>query len=457
VTTKVIDKSRRWATDILRTHGLTPFREILTPSLFQQCLRTTPPPWTRLIPETVFWLMITVALSGDGAMAGAAMAFWSSLRARWPYLPAKPVTEEAFCMARRALPRRFFRRLFAAVVLGFGQRFSGTHRWRGLRLLGIDGMDFDLPHSARLRVAFPPPANQHGARRRPQARLVGLVGLHEGLCVDFRLVPLTCSEQRCARSLLRRVGPDDLLLADCNFGNYEMMARVHQHRGHFLYRLQSNRYHKVARLATPSGRRDEWYADLTIPARVRRLVRQSPETLRVRILSYQIPGFRPSRLITSLLDTQKYPYADIASLYHERWRQETHHREWKYTLTVSNLRSKSPEGILKEVFAQLTLNNVIRWIMAQAGKTKHRPVDLKFLESKRLILATIPAMAAARTDQLPRLYRALLAEIAREVILVRPGRSYPRRFDGRPRNKGHGKVSQPARLPLTKGAAHARI
>ena len=179
--------------------------------------------------------------------------------------------------------------------------------------------------------------------------------------------------------------------------------------------------------------------------------------LKVRILRYQIPGFRTSRLITSLLDVERYPYEDLVTLYHQRWRQETQQREWKYTLQISNLRSQKPDGVLKEVLVQLTLNNVIRWMMAQAGGIEHRPVDLKFLEAKRLILAAIPAMVTARAEQLPLLYRNLLAEIAAEVILVRPGRSYPRRFDRQPRNKGHGKVAQPAKLPPTKDTKDATI
>jgi hypothetical protein len=454
---KDIGRLRRGAIEILRSHGLTPFREILTPQMFRASLPAPPASWTVLIPEVVFWLMATVALSGDGSMAAAAAAFWSPFRALWPHLGAKPITEEAFCMARKALPRRFFVRLFVAVALGFEREFPQTCRWRGLRLLGIDGMEFDLPHSARLRTAYPPPCNQHGPRKRPQARLVGLVGLHDGLCRDFRLVPLSCSEQRCARSLVRKLRPRDLLLADCNFGNFEMMTQLQCRGADFLYRLQSNRFHKVAGRPTSSGRRHEWYATLTIPHALRQRWPQAPALLEVRILRYQMPGFRPSRLITSLLDVEKYPYEDLVALYHQRWRQETQHREWKYTLQMANLRSHRPDGILKEVLVQLTLNNVIRWMMAQAGRTQHRPVDLKFLEAKRLILAAIPAMVTARAEQLPLLYRNLLAEIAAEVILVRPGRSYPRRFDRQPRNKGHGKVAQTARLPPTKDTRDATI
>lgn len=454
---KHIGTWRRRATEILRSHGLTPFREILTPQMFQASLPARPKSWTILIPEVVFWLMATVALGRDGSMAAAAAAFWSPFRALWPHLSAKPITEEAFCMARNALPRRFFVRLFVAVTLGFEREFPRAYRWRGLRLLGIDGMDFDLPHSTWLRRVYPPPSNQHGARKRPQARLVGLVGLHDGLCRDFRLVPLSGSEQRCARSLLRKLRPQDLLLADCNFGNFEMMTHVHCRGAEFLYRLQSNRYHKLARIPTSSGNSQEWYATLTIPAALRQQWPQAPAVLTVRILRYQVPGFRHSRLITSLLDVEEYPYEDLVALYHQRWRQETQQREWKYTLQIANLRSHKPDGILKEVLVQLTLNNVIRWMMAQAAGAEHRPVDLKFLEAKRLILAAIPAMVTARTEQLPLLYRNLLAEIAAEVILVRPGRSYPRLFDQQPRNKGHGKVAQPARLPPTKDAKDATI
>jgi hypothetical protein len=176
----------------------------------------------------------------------------------------------------------------------------------------------------------------------------------------------------------------------------------------------------------------------------------------VRILEYQIPGFRPSWLITSLLDTEAFPYEEIVPCYHERWRQETHHREWKYTFDLNNLRSHSKEGILKEVFVQLNLNNAVRWITAEAAGTACRPVDLKFLEAKRLIVASIPGMAAAPIAVLPAFYQALLAEIARQKILVRPGRRYPRRFDNGPRNKGNGKFALPAAITTPVGLCEGR-
>ena len=171
----------------------------------------------------------------------------------------------------------------------------------------------------------------------------------------------------------------------------------------------------------------------------------------VRVIEYQIRGFRVSWLITSLLDAQAHPYDDVVTLYHQRWNQETIHREWKHTLQLSNLRSRSPHGILKEVFVQLTLNNAIRAMQAEALAFDDKPVTLQFLDTKRLVVAEIPTMAMAPVEQLPSIYSSLLHAIARQTILVRPGRSYPRPNDGKVRNKGRGQFVQPARLidPVT--------
>lgn len=453
---KDIGKWRTYATEILRSHGLTPFRKILTPDLFQSILPCSPRSSTLLIPEVVFWLMATVAL-GDGAMAAAAVSFWATLRATLPYLASEPVSEEAFCIARKSLPLRFFRQLFEQVLARFDREMPHHYRWKGFRLLGIDGMDLELPYSSLLQETYPAASNQYGPRQRPQARLVGLVGLWDGLCHGFRLVPTKYSEQRCARILIRALKPADLLLADRNFPDFHTMAMVVSRGADFLFHLPSNRFGKLPGQLTRSKRTDEWYVVLNSSKSLKKKCPYLPASLKARIIKYQIPGFRHSWLITSLLDTEKYPYEQMVTLYHERWRHETAHREWKYTLQIGNLRCKSSQGIVKEVLVQMTLNNVIRWIMAEAAGDGYRPVDLQFLASKRLILAAIAVMSVAGTTHLPQIYRNLLESIAQMTILVRPGRKYPRRFDESPRYKGHGKSVIPAKLPLSKEVHHAFI
>jgi hypothetical protein len=141
-----------------------------------------------------------------------------------------------------------------------------------------------------------------------------------------------------------------------------------------------------------------------------------------------------------------FSYDQLVLLYHERWRQETFHREWKHSLALAHLRSHHAAGLRKEVLVQLTFNNLVRWLMAEAAPPPQRPVDLQFRAAKRLILASLSAMAVAPARLLPDLYNNLLLQIAHGRIRVRPGRSYPRAFDHLPRPKGHGRTAQPARL-----------
>jgi hypothetical protein len=449
VTANRIDRSPRCAREIFRSSGLTPFRQVLDPSSFAQALPGPAAPHAVLVPEVVFWLMATVAL-GQPSMAAGVLAFWASTRAAMPELPLRAVTEEAFCLARTALPLRFFIQLFTELLDRFRSRFGPRLRWKGKRLLGIDGMELDLPAHPHLRRIFPVGGNQNPhARFRPQGRLVGLVGLWDGVCYAFRWTALSVSEQYAARPLLRALGSDDLLLADRNFPDLATFAAVLRQGADFLFHLPSSRFLKKTRILTPGGRADQWYVDLSLSAALRRRYPEAPATLRARILQYRRPGFRTSWLITSLVDAEAFSCDELVELYHQRWHQETFHREWKYTLQLGNLRSHTACGLLKEVLVQLTLNNAVRWIMADAAPEGGRPVDLQFLEAKRLILASVPAMTVAPARMLPGMYRELLSEIARCRIRVRPGRSYPRRWDARPRPKGHGRAAQPARATPT--------
>ena len=316
------------------------------------------------------------------------------------------------------------------------------------RVSGIDGSGLNLPKgSKQLLKAFPPPSNQKGPCKRPQALLVGLVDLWAGVCRGVQIMTLKQGELAGAKALISQLGPRDLLLGDRNFPHYEIMSRIRAAGAHFLMRM-STRYLLDSKHERTYLGPDEWLVTLKKSNRLAKLYPEMPETMTVRILRYQLVGYQVSYLITSLLDHEAYPYKELVALYHERWQHETRHNEWKHALKMSNLRSKSEDGIRKEVFAQLTLNNAIRWVMSDAAKPPVRPVDLKFLDSKRLTVTAAARMASASPHELPAWYESLTLQVAKLRILVRPNRSYPRRRSNTVgRLKGNGRRAQPAKLP----------
>jgi hypothetical protein len=451
---KDIGQMRKYALRNLKSFGITPLRQVLSPELFHAAQQNHMRASTVLIPEVVFWLMATVSLAQE-SMTGAITAFWADLRATLPFLTPIPITEEAFCIARKKLKLRFFKNIFRLIIHRYQQEhLASRYNWKGFRLLGIDGMKMALPSSAKLKKHFPPASNHKGDSKAAQGLLVGLVGLWDGICYDFKLVSNKGSEQKCARNMIRRVlGQGDLLMCDRNFPDYLTLSLISSLKANYLFHLASNRFHKLSQTKTLSGRDDEWYITLHLPKKIQKQFPDLPVEVTARVIRYQRKGFRSSLLITSLLDTEAYSYEEIVNLYHQRWRHETMHREWKYSLSMSNFRSTTVQGIFKEVYVQLTINNVLRWLMSEAGEVSDcRPVDLKFLECKRLLMSYLCVMNIASLELLPKLYNSLIENMSKQKILVRPGRSYRRKNDYKIRNKGNGKCALPARV-AEEGAA----
>lgn len=194
---------------------------------------------------------------------------------------------------------------------------------------------------------------------------------------------------------------------------------------------------------------NEWMVEFHPTSATRRKDPDLPKIITARLLRYQTPGFRPSWLLTSLIDSQAHCHAELVDLYHRRWQIETIYREWKHGLDIQNLRSHTPAGLIKEIYAHLLLSNLVRWMMAEAVEgTELHPIDLSYLAALTNTKNALLQMVRVAPHRLSVIHQQLLTDIRRARIRKRPGRSYPRRSD-QPRNRGNGHVQQSARLPQT--------
>jgi hypothetical protein len=118
-----------------------------------------------------------------------------------------------------------------------------------------------------------------------------------------------------------------------------------------------------------------------------------PATLTVREVRYtiDIPGrTRVVTLVTTLLDPEKYPVADLAALYGQRWQIETNFRHLKQTLGMDVLRCESVPGVEKEVAVYALVYNLVRLVMLEAARRQEVPVDrISFVDAARWLAAAI--------------------------------------------------------------------
>jgi hypothetical protein len=161
-------------------------------------------------------------------------------------------------------------------------------------------------------------------------------------------------ELSLARELWSQVPENSLTVLDKLFLShadlYELVCGgsiVPSGNRHWLVRAKSNtKWTTVQRL----GPGDE-LVEIKPTSQARKANADLPETLVVRAIKYQIKGFQPQWLLTSLVDAEAYPAKELAALYHERWELELSYDEVKTHMLEREeaLRSKSGESCLRTI------------------------------------------------------------------------------------------------------------
>jgi hypothetical protein len=367
------------------------------------------------------------------------------------------VTEEAFVKARKHMPWSFWINLIMVLVDSFEEQHSDIVRYKKFRLLALDGTCIDLDNWKKLSSHFGTAKNGK-SRGKTQARMVLLEFPSVRMPVRYELVPLAVGERTVAARLLNGLRRDDLVLIDRGFWSFGLFWQIQNQGAFFGIRLMAGVNLRTVRKLGRDDRLVEW-----TPSDRQWKKQGLPRSIQLRVINYQYRGFRPSAVVTNVLDTESITrdeWAGLATdrqkgkvlsdgLYHRRWEIETSLRELKvFQGMEGNLRSRNPEGIAYEIAGHVVLYLLIRWLMVEAAKAHDAdPLRLSFtgawneLQDMSHALLTSSRQRVA-TVLLPR----LLKRIASHPVASRPGRHYPRPHDTQILNKGKGKRRLPSKL-----------
>jgi len=199
----------------------------------------------------------------------------------------------------------------------------------------------------------------HGGAGYPQVRLVALVACGTRAVIDAVFGPRAQGESTQAHRLLRSLGAGMIVLVDRGFDANVFLAKVAGTKADFLVRLKSNRRPPVL-----ARYRDGSYLCLLGGVQVR--------IIECQITIATTEGKRTGvyRLATTVGDARRYPALEIVKLYHERWEVESAYFALKSTMLGGRvLRSTSPTGLAQEIYALLTVYQVLRIAITDACDT----------------------------------------------------------------------------------------
>ena len=382
---------------------------------------------TRKLPAVVTLLLcIAMGLFTNMALEQVLIKMVKGLRYIWPgdedYQTAN---KSAICQARYRLGAQPVVELFHRVCTPLATGSTPGAFLFGLRLMSIDGTREDVPDTPANAAFFGRPHGGRGDGAFPQMQAVYLCesGTH-ALC-DAGFWPCQTGERTGGLRMLRSVTEGMLVMWDRGFHSFDMALKTRQRGAHFPGRLPA--YVKLEVLPDGSCLAYIYPSD---PQRKKR-----GEHLLVRIIAYTIddphrPGHgKRHRLITSLLEPDRYPAHTLACEYHQRWEIEITIDELDTHQRLPNLplRSQKPAGVIQEAYGLLIAHYAVRSVMHEAA-VQHGldPDRLSFINAVRIIREAIPEFQMTTPEQLPRLYRRLLNDVARHRLPERENRSNPR-------------------------------
>ena len=267
--------------------------------------------------------------------------------------------------------------------------------YAGLRLVAIDGSNFELPDESDNVKHFGYPGSRTGHAGYPQAQCAVLVECATHAIFAANLGPYRASEWEICEPLLKALRPGMLCLAERGFNGYEYWRQAQATGAQLLWRCAINRQLPVHQ-ALDDG---SYLSAIYPPGKGRRA--GSAEAIPVRVIEYALPGLPDAqpryRLLTTLLDRLAAPALELATLYHVRWPVEAVFDELKTHLRQSRrvLRSKTAELVRQEFYGWVLAHYAVRWLLHQ-GASRHRTphAELSFTGHVQLLRRAQPRSGA---------------------------------------------------------------
>jgi hypothetical protein len=311
-----------------------------------------------------------------------------------PAAALKVAGKSGISQARTRLGSEPVRQLHDAVVGPIAVPSTRGAWYRVWRLVSVDGSTLDVADEQGNQRVFGRPAASRGQSAYPQVRFVSLVEGGTHVLFGSRVAGVATGEITLAQQVIPCLQKGMLCLADRNFYGFKLWNQAAATGADLLWRVKTN-----ARLPCQQRLPDGSYLSRVYGSAKDFRRRQNGGV--VRVIEYQLEGVAEAeplyRLITTILDPDQAPAAELAALYQERWEIETALDELKTHLRGGGivLRSKTPELVQQEFYGLMMAHYAVRGLMHEAAlKEDVDPDALSYLHAVRVVRRKLPSFVS---------------------------------------------------------------
>ena len=344
----------------------------------------------------------------------------------------KIVSKAALCKARKKLKYEALIELNKQSVNYFNSNFNPL-KWNNFFLKIVDGSTVKLPDFPEIREHFGTWKPRQG-NPLPMARISQMFDPLNRITIHALISPKSMGEREMAANHFQHLTKDDLVLLDRGYPAFWLFKLILFYSAHFCSRISVKKW-KIVREFIRSGKQEQI---VTIEAPSTSIAACQKygldlEPLKLRLIRVELDSAEPEVLITSLVDSEKYPGDIFAELYHDRWPVEEDYKVMKCRIEIENFSGKSSLSVYQDFHARTFSKNITAMLTFTAQQIVEKTPDHKkynyrinFTQALSSMRDTIVILLLKSTTAIQDIVFDILDTFVMATEPIRPGRKFPR-------------------------------
>ena len=280
------------------------------------------------------------------------------------------ITRQAFSKQRTFINPIVFKEISKQYLLeiNYHKNYDFFKTYKGFRLFGGDGSDFEIPDFEEVRKEFQIKDTEK-YRKPAQAKFSSIMDLLNGFILDgiignYKQAELPLMHQNL-ENIQELIAPKkSIFIFDRGYNAMELYAHIIFMNSYFIVRLKDRNYIDDRYKITEND------SEIQLEITKERLKKFHNKTLKekyskikhlnLRILTITLENGTKEYLLTNILD-KNFTIEDFKKLYNLRWGIETNYNTMKNRLNIENYTGKRKITIEQDIYSKFLRYNIFQY------------------------------------------------------------------------------------------------